>query len=53
MNEAMQFENGLYKLGQMKSWLAGQFDELVSLLAAFEESDSKMDADEIPVEDGR
>lgn len=53
MNEAMIFENGLYKLGQIKDWLAGQFDELVSLLAASAESDNKMEADEIPVDNGR
>ncbi len=53
MNEAMQFDNGLNGLRQVKDWLAGQIDELVSLLAAFAEDDSKMEAEEIPVDDVR
>ncbi len=53
MNGAIQFDNGLHQLQPVREWLAGQFDILVSLLAAFAESDNRMEADDVPIEDGR
>ncbi len=50
--DGLQFEDGLHVVEQIKEWLEGQFDSLVSLLAAFAESDNRM-AEEIPAEDGR